>query len=47
MQTDFLAMGLYPTNELARDQQNQIQKYIELFQPKYEPCVVRLSGQEL
>ncbi|NER01524.1 MAG: type I-D CRISPR-associated helicase Cas3' [Okeania sp. SIO3C4] len=47
MQTDFLAIGLYPTNELARDQQNQIQKYIELFQPKYEPRVVRLSGQEL
>jgi len=33
MQTDCLAIGLYPTNELARDQQNQIQKYIQLFQP--------------
>ena len=47
LQKDFLAIGLYPTNELARDQQNQIQQYIELFQPEYQPRVVRLSGQEL
>ncbi|MBD1930760.1 MULTISPECIES: type I-D CRISPR-associated helicase Cas3' [Cyanophyceae] len=45
--TDFLAIGLYPTNELARDQETQIQDYIEKFQLKIKPRVVRLSGQEL
>ena len=45
--TDFLAIGLYPTNELARDQETQIQEYIEKFQPDIKPRVVRLSGQEL
>jgi CRISPR-associated endonuclease/helicase Cas3 len=45
--TDYCAMGLYPTNELARDQETQIQGYIEQFQPLNEPRVVRISGQEL
>ena len=45
--TDFCAIGLYPTNELARDQETQIQDYIEQFQPEIKPRVVRLSGQEL
>jgi CRISPR-associated endonuclease/helicase Cas3 len=45
--TDFCAIGLYPTNELARDQETQIQDYIEKFQPDIKPRVVRLSGQEL
>ncbi|HAJ62049.1 MAG TPA: type I-D CRISPR-associated helicase Cas3' [Cyanobacteria bacterium UBA8543] len=45
--TDFLAIGLYPTNELARDQETQIQEYIEKFKPVIKPRVVRLSGQEL
>lgn len=40
-------IGLYPTNELARDQETQIQGYIEQFQPPNEPRVVRLSGPEL
>lgn len=44
---DFCAIGLYPTNELARDQETQIQDYIKKFQPEIEPRVVRLSGQEL
>lgn len=47
LQTDFLAIGLYPTNELARDQEMQIQEYIVKFNPKIKPRVVRLSGQEL
>jgi CRISPR-associated endonuclease/helicase Cas3 len=47
LQTDFLAIGLYPTNELARDQETQIQEYIEKFKPEIKPRVVRLSGQEL
>lgn len=41
------AMGLYPTNELARDQEIQIRHYIEYFKPESEPRIVRLSGQEL
>jgi CRISPR-associated endonuclease/helicase Cas3 len=45
--TDFLAIGLYPTNELARDQEMQIQEYVEKFKPDINPRVVRLSGQEL
>ncbi|PPS43239.1 type I-D CRISPR-associated helicase Cas3' [Chroococcidiopsis sp. TS-821] len=45
--TDFCAVGLYPTNELARDQENQIKGYIDKFQPDNKPRVVRLSGQEL
>ena len=45
--TDFCAIGLYPTNELARDQETQIQEYIEKFKPDIKPRVVRLSGQEL
>ncbi len=40
-------IGLYPTNELARDQDAQIRNYIEQFQPANEPRVVRLSGAEL
>ncbi|MDZ8109071.1 MAG: type I-D CRISPR-associated helicase Cas3' [Nostoc sp. DedQUE12a] len=40
-------LGLYPTNELARDQEKQIKEYIEKFQPEHEPRVNRLSGQEL
>ncbi|NMG09705.1 type I-D CRISPR-associated helicase Cas3' [Brasilonema sp. UFV-L1] len=40
-------LGLYPTNELARDQEMQVRGYIDLFQPEHEPRVHRLSGQEL
>jgi CRISPR-associated endonuclease/helicase Cas3 len=41
------AIGLYPTNELARDQEMQVQDYIEQFQPPGNPRVARLSGEEL
>lgn len=41
------AIGLYPTNELARDQETQIKGYIKQFQPQREPRVKRLSGQDL
>jgi CRISPR-associated endonuclease/helicase Cas3 len=34
IQGEFSAIGLYPTNELARDQETQIQGYIEQFQPR-------------
>jgi CRISPR-associated endonuclease/helicase Cas3 len=47
LQGEFSAIGLYPTNELARDQETQIQGYIEIFQPENQPRVVRLSGSDL
>lgn len=45
--TYFCAIALYPTNELARDQETQIKGYIEQFRPSHQPRVVRLSGAEL
>ncbi len=47
LQGDCTAIGLYPTNELARDQETQIKSYIEEFQPDPKPRLVRLSGEEL
>jgi CRISPR-associated endonuclease/helicase Cas3 len=41
------AIALYPTNELARDQENQIRKYVEDFQPRNEPRIARLNSAEL
>lgn len=41
------AIALYPTNELARDQETQTKGYIENFQPANDPRVVRLNGPEL
>ncbi|WP_069790321.1 type I-D CRISPR-associated helicase Cas3' [Cyanobacterium sp. IPPAS B-1200] len=40
-------LALYPTNELARDQQAQIKHYIDLFKPNNEPRITRLSGADL
>jgi CRISPR-associated endonuclease/helicase Cas3 len=40
-------LGLYPTNELARDQETQIKSYIADFRPRHNPRVVRLSGADL
>lgn len=47
LQNDFFAIGLYPTNELARDQESQLQKYVDTFQPKPTPRINRLSSAEL
>lgn len=47
LKEDYLAIGLYPTNELARDQEHQVRHYIETFNPAAEPRVNRLSGAEL
>jgi len=41
------AMGLYPTHALASDQEAQVRRYIEQFQPVSQPRVHRLSGPEL
>ncbi|WP_088888940.1 type I-D CRISPR-associated helicase Cas3' [Leptolyngbya ohadii] len=47
LQGECCAIGLYPTNELARDQEAQTKNYIEQFQPSNHPRVTRLSGAEL
>ena len=35
LQGEGCAIALYPTNELARDQESQTRHYIEMFQPEY------------
>ena len=47
LQGNCCAIGLYPTNELARDQESQIRHYIQQFHPKNDPRVARLSGAML
>lgn len=47
LQGDCNAIALYPTNELARDQETQTRQYIADFQPPNDPRVTRLSGAEL
>ncbi len=47
LQGECSAIGLYPTNELARDQESQTNEYIAQFKPVNDPRVVRLSGAEL
>ena len=44
LQGNTCAIALYPTNELARDQESQTKQYIEAFEPDNEPRVTRLSG---
>ncbi|MGA9383125.1 MAG: type I-D CRISPR-associated helicase Cas3', partial [Phormidium sp.] len=47
LQEYYCAIGLYPTNELARDQEIQIKSYIETFKPEQSPRINRLSSLEL
>jgi CRISPR-associated endonuclease/helicase Cas3 len=47
LQGQFCAIALYPTNELARDQEIQVREYIEKFNPEDKLRVVRLSGTDL
>lgn len=44
LQGSCIALGLYPTNALAGDQETQIKDYIDKFQPANSPRVNRLSG---
>ncbi|MGL5875484.1 MAG: type I-D CRISPR-associated helicase Cas3', partial [Xenococcaceae cyanobacterium] len=44
---EFAAIGLYPTNELARDQEMQVRDYIKLFKLSENFRIARLSGEEL
>lgn len=47
LQGESSAIALYPTNELARDQESQIGHYVTEFQTPNEPRVTRLSGADL
>jgi CRISPR-associated endonuclease/helicase Cas3 len=47
LQGECNAIALYPTNELARDQETQTRKYIADFQPPNDPRVNWLSSPEL
>ena len=40
-------LAMYPTNELARDQERQVQNYKATFNPKYDPQIYRLTGATL
>lgn len=37
-------LAMYPTNELARDQEKQVGNYKKQFQPKYDPQIYRLNA---
>lgn len=43
----YCALGLYPTNALAGDQENQLLENIARFEPSHRPRVNRLSSAEL
>ena len=47
LQGECNAIALYPTNELARDQETQTRQYLADFKPPNNPRVTRLSGSEL
>ncbi|MBD3886699.1 type I-D CRISPR-associated helicase Cas3' [Phormidium tenue FACHB-886] len=40
-------LAMYPTNELARDQERQVQDYKSKFNPRYDPQIYRLTGATL
>jgi len=46
-QENYYALGLYPTNALAGDQENQLLENIRRFEPADRPRVNRLSSAEL
>ena len=43
----YCSLGLYPTNALAADQENQLLENIQRFSPSHRPRVNRLSSAEL
>jgi CRISPR-associated endonuclease/helicase Cas3 len=47
LQDGAYAIAMYPTNELARDQEQQWRRYIQAFQPSNDPHISRISGQDL
>jgi len=47
MTSEFSTLAMYPTNELARDQERQVQSYKAAFKPKRNPQIYRLTGATL
>jgi CRISPR-associated endonuclease/helicase Cas3 len=43
----YYTLAMYPTNELARDQERQVNNYKTEFQPKHDPQIYRLTGATL
>lgn len=43
----YSTLAMYPTNELARDQERQVNNYKTEFQPKHDPQIYRLTGATL
>ena len=44
MTNNISTLAMYPTNELARDQEKQVQGYKSLFNPKKDPQIYRLTA---
>lgn len=44
MNTRSSVIALYPTNELARDQEKQVRGYKEVFNPRFDPQIYRLNA---
>lgn len=44
MSNNISTLAMYPTNELARDQEKQVQGYKALFNPKRDPQIHRLTA---
>jgi CRISPR-associated endonuclease/helicase Cas3 len=44
---NYSTLAMYPTNELARDQERQVQDYKNKFNPRNDPQVYRLTGSTL
>lgn len=47
MTEQYFTLAMYPTNELARDQERQVREYKQQFQPDFNPQVYRLTGATL
>ena len=47
MTSEFSTLAMYPTNELARDQERQVYSYKAAFKPKRDPQIYRLTGATL
>lgn len=47
MTAKIYTLAMYPTNELARDQERQVQEYKAAFSPKHDPQICRLTSATL
>ena len=44
---NYSTLAMYPTNELARDQERQVEEYKNKFNPRNDPQIYRLTGTTL